>query len=249
MWDSVSYQKLSERISDEKYRKGEEIERTSKVFTRDMVPAEKPLAVLDIGCGTGLNAARLSEHGHTVSGIDISDEAVKRFEARGFNGKKANIEEGFPYEDGAFDVVFASEVIEHVVDTEFFLKEANRVLRPGGMIVMSTPNSAFWVYRLFAAAGRTVTDVQHPGHLRFFTKGSLKRHAEATGFADVNVAARHMYLIVDGKYSFLEPILKAMGAGTEMRFRTGTKYWHLSGFSKNANGLWADTLILTAKKV
>lgn len=248
MSDAAQALQVNERISDEKYRRGTEIERTSKVYTRRLVPTGAPLDVLDIGCGTGLNATHLTAMGHRVSGVDISQEAISKFEQAGFSGKKADIQTGLPFDDRSFDVVFASEVIEHVADTEFFLREARRVLRDRGTIILSTPNSSFWVYRLFAAAGKTLSEVQHPGHLRFFSKKSIRRAAEDAGFDDVAVAGRHMYLIVDEKFSFLGGPLKLIGAKTETRFKTRTQYWHVSGFAPSANGFWADTLILSARK-
>ena len=58
-------------------------------------------------------------------------------------------------------------------DTDIFLDEINRVLKRGSLL-LSTPNSTFWAYRVFSLLGKTLTEVQHPGHVRFFLKKSYK---------------------------------------------------------------------------
>ncbi|MCZ6721632.1 MAG: class I SAM-dependent methyltransferase, partial [Proteobacteria bacterium] len=77
---------LEQRISDAKYRRQAEFERTSKAYSLRLVPSSPPMKVLDIGCGTGVNAEALAAKGHEVSGIDISPVAIEKFRARGFDG-------------------------------------------------------------------------------------------------------------------------------------------------------------------
>jgi 2-polyprenyl-3-methyl-5-hydroxy-6-metoxy-1,4-benzoquinol methylase len=238
-----------ERLSNAKYAVGQEAERSSKVFARAVVPADRPLRILDVGCGSGLNASILAQHGHTVVGVDLSPVAIAKFRAAGFEGHICDVTQGIPCPDESFDVVFASEVIEHVVDTEQFLGEIRRVLRPGGTLVLTTPNSAFWVYRLFSILGRTLSDVQHRGHVRFFSESSLLRVLIDQGFSPVTLSARHMYLIVGDKLGRMFFFLPGPFAlQRELRFRTKAYFWHLSRFARNASAFWADTFIAVAKK-
>jgi len=240
---------LAEKISDEKYKEGAEIERSSKRYTRARVPSDNPLHILDVGCGTGLNAKELAAKGHKVTGIDISAVAIEKFRAAGFEGEQCDITQGIPYPDNTFDMVYASEVIEHLVDTEAFLAETYRVLRPSGQLVLSTPNSSFWVYRIFAVLGKTVTDVQHKGHVRFFSKKGLARFIAQAGYQDIHMAARHTYLILAGQIAgWIAPFLETIGFQRELRFRTKTWFWFLGRFSPRAGGFFADTLIATARK-
>ena len=58
--------------------------------------------------------------------------------------EKHDVTEAFPYQNAKFDVVHSSELIEHVKDTMFFLKECKRVLKPGGRMIISTPNLHYW---------------------------------------------------------------------------------------------------------
>lgn len=90
------------------------------------------LDVLDVPAGNGLVVDRLNEMGHNATGGDIN-------EAReGFT--RVNMEERFPFEDCSFDVVTCLEGIEHVLDGYRLLKEMVRVIRPGGTVIVSTPN-------------------------------------------------------------------------------------------------------------
>ena len=245
---SKSRQELT--ISEDFYREGTEFERTSKIYARRFVPAAPPaLEILDVGCGTGVNARHLAARGHSVFGIDLAPTAVRQFCLAGFKGTVADVTEGIPAADGQYDLIFASEVIEHLADTESFLKELNRVTKPGGRLILTTPNSAFWVYRIFAVLGSTVTDVQHPGHVRFFSKTSLSDRIAAAGYEVEAVAARHIYLIVSGAMANRSSaFLEKVGFQREMRFRTSHPFWHLSCFSDRASGLWADTFIVSGLK-
>ena len=237
------------RLSDEKYSRTREIDRTSKEYTRAKVPGDGGLKILDIGCGTGVNASHFAAMGHDVFGVDISRVAVEKFIEMGFQGCQCDVTQRIPVDDNQFDLVYASEIIEHVVDFEALLKEALRVLKPGGRLILSTINSTFWPFRLAALFGRTVSEIQHPGHVRFFSARSLGRAIESAGFEDVRVSARHMYLILAGSlFERLEKSLAVLKFKKEIRFKTMRPFWHWSRYAEKASGLWADTLIVTAVK-
>ena len=244
---SKSAQEL--RISEAKYRVHREIERTSKLYMRALVPAGEPLKILDVGCGTGVNAEQVKALGHSVYGMDLSPTAVGALNRVGIPGIVADASFGLPLDAESFDLAFTSEVIEHLADGEAFLQELFRITKPGGRLLLSTPNSAFWVYRLYALAGRTLSEVQHPGHVRFYSRKSLRRLIEQAGFTDVKVSGRHIYAILFGKLAQrLDSFLCGLGFQRELRFKTGTHFWHLGRYAANASSLWADTLIVEARK-
>ena len=99
--------------------------------------------VLDLGCGGGFLANRLSFDGHEVTGVDISQDALataRRFDRSGTVNYLAADVANLPFADGSFDVVCAMDLLEHVEDYPAVLREAARVLRPGGRLYFHTFN-------------------------------------------------------------------------------------------------------------
>jgi len=238
-----------QKISDEKYLQHDEFQRTSKLYTLAKVPRDKILRILDVGCGTGLNSEYMTKLGHRVVGIDISDVALRKYHSRGLSGIRSDISIGLPFADASFDWVFASEVLEHLHDTVFFLSESYRVLKPRGTLLLSTPNSAFWIYRLLALIGMTVSELQHPGHIRFFSKRLLSAYVFQAGFTLINISGRHMYVLLgDSIGSIFSRFLSRAGFQKEYRFRTSSYFWHMSRVRSRASAFWADTFILEARK-
>jgi len=233
---------------EDKYREGSERPRSSKLFTLDCVPARGHLRILDIGCGTGENSQVVAHKGHTVYGIDISENAIAKYRARGFEGRVMDIEHALDFPDASFDMLFCSEVIEHLAAPERLASEAFRVLVPGGTLVLSTPNSAFWVYRVLAALGWTSSELQHPKHLQFFSRRSLRRVLTPAGFEITEEFGRNMYILLPAIGGPLEELPRYLGFQREERFRTKSFFWHLSHRSGFWNTFWADTLICVATR-
>jgi SAM-dependent methyltransferase len=100
---------------------------------RDVPPAR----LLDVPCGTGLLAGELRRLGFSVVGFDL-DPTVAR--DAGIDAHAADMERALPAESGTFDVVTCREGIEHIEQQRAFLGEVARVLAPGGVLVLSTPN-------------------------------------------------------------------------------------------------------------
>lgn len=115
--------------------------------------------VLDLGCGDGLFLAELdriqnlSARGWELHGVDYSPAVLADARRRPFTFKQCNLEEGIPYADNSFDVVTAGEVIEHVYDPDRLLREAHRVLRANGHVLLTTPNLQAWYNRALFVAG------------------------------------------------------------------------------------------------
>jgi 2-polyprenyl-3-methyl-5-hydroxy-6-metoxy-1,4-benzoquinol methylase len=231
-----------------KYQNGTEIARSSKRLALDCIPVGTPLDVLDVGCGAGVNSLVIASKGHRVRGTDISEAAIQRYRAHGFQGNVADLEQGIDEPAGSVDLVFCSEVIEHLTSPSVLVSEIIRLLRPGGLLVLSTPNSAFWLYRLLGLFGFTVSELQHPKHFQFFSKRSLLRLLEAKGLKVKKAFGRNMYAILPDPPAPVWPIFRMLGFQRETRFRTGKSFWHLSRASTFLNGLFADTLIVVMEK-
>jgi SAM-dependent methyltransferase len=142
--------------------------------------------VLDLGSGAGDFTAEIAGVAPRVVGVEVAEAAVARARARHpeLDFRDTPIDGPLPLEDGAFDVVWASEVIEHVADTARWLSEIRRVLVPGGRLLLTTPSHG----RLrLALAGIERFSEPLGDHLHLYATRSLKGVLEEFGFGEVRV--------------------------------------------------------------
>jgi ubiquinone/menaquinone biosynthesis C-methylase UbiE len=104
---------------------------------RKCATPDENISVLDVGAGQGALSKLLHEAGYKVFACEFSKN---NFVYDKVELKEANVAEYLPYDDNSFDIVVAAELIEHLLDQTTFFKECNRVLKPGGSLVISTPN-------------------------------------------------------------------------------------------------------------
>ena len=98
--------------------------------------------ILDVGCGTGTMLSYLASYGR-AQGVDIDEEAIGYCRDRGLTDVRLGSAETLPFEDGSFDLVTVLDVVEHLDDDAAALREIRRVLRPGGMVLMTVPAHPF----------------------------------------------------------------------------------------------------------
>ena len=152
---------------------------------------DPPLRVLDLGCGTGWATAVAAEAGAEAIGADVAEAALARARAAHPGLAFAHIPDDgpLPFEDGGFDVVWASEVIAHVLDLAAWLSEVRRVLRSGGQLVLTTPYHGR-VQLALAALGGAERQFDPLGpEIRILTARSLGGLLDAFGFAPARVRA------------------------------------------------------------
>lgn len=103
---------------------------------------------LDIGTGSGDFTIQMSNqiNANEIYGVDISYNSVKTVKNKGIISSRVdlNVEE-LPFPDNFFDVITATDVIEHLTDSDNFLNESFRVLKPGGFFLVSSPNLSSWL--------------------------------------------------------------------------------------------------------
>lgn len=146
--------------------------------------------VLDIGCGEGRFTAELLRAGREAVGGDVADAPLLRARRSepALDVRLLPVDSRWPFEDCSFDAVWAGEVIEHVADTTGWLSEVRRVLRSGGVIVLSTPAHEFLTRVALGLSARAFESHFDPrvDHLRFYTRRALTRMLEDFGFEAVS---------------------------------------------------------------
>jgi SAM-dependent methyltransferase len=155
---------------------------------------------IDVGCGAGYYADLCLAQGNSVIGIDLTSQVVFARQ-RGLNVCQGNIEGHLPFPDDTFSLALCSEVIEHLLEPEKMLAEIRRILQPGGILILTTPNYGFWTLRILYLFGhppvglpvrhfnglfRRAADNSAPPwrepHIRFFTPSILQRLLGECGF-------------------------------------------------------------------
>jgi SAM-dependent methyltransferase len=138
---------------------------------------EKP-SVLDAGCATGALLSWLRDRGWQVCGVEISPSAGYARVERGLDVRSLPLEEShFP--PHSFDMVFASHLIEHLNAPAEFAREAWRILRPAGLLLITTPNIAGFQARLFGSGWRSAIF----DHLYLFSVKTLGKLLSGAGFS------------------------------------------------------------------
>lgn len=139
--------------------------------------------ILDIGCGAGTLSFYLASKHHEVLGVDISKKAIKEStissEHMGLKNVKFKVLD-FPKEipDGRYDAILLFEVIEHIKDDVGALRKIFKLLKPGGVLLLSTPSIKAPLHRL----GLTKQFDKNVGHLRRYDLDDLVKKIEDAGF-------------------------------------------------------------------
>jgi len=144
--------------------------------------------VLDIGCGDGFISEMIRDNQNKVSGIEIAENAIKKCKKKGIQVYDLDLNSDWQKKlKGKFDVIYSGEIIEHIFDTDKFLKNIHRTLKKGGELVIDTPNVASFGRRIFLAFGispliETTARSYDAGHIRYFTFKTLKKLLNENGF-------------------------------------------------------------------
>jgi SAM-dependent methyltransferase len=143
-----------------------------------LIPSDGISLVLDVGCGRGGTAARLSQKGIKVDGVSWLPEELevaKQFCRRVI---QSDVNNGIPdIGNNTYDCVICSHILEHIAYPQRLLTDIRRGLVPGGYLLVAIPNVFFWRDRLKLMVGHW--DYQESGtfdytHLRWYTKNSLE---------------------------------------------------------------------------
>ncbi len=185
--------------------------------------------LLDVGCGVGAFLSLARTHGWDVRGVDISSFASRYArEQVGVEVDEGTLE-GAAYAEGSFDVVTLWDSIEHVADPPAVLREVRRILKPGGYVMLNTPNEAGLLKLLARVCYRATLGVfryparklYHVYHLYYFTPPTLVRMLEREGLELVTLE-RSLIPIVKARGTALEKLIVRLVSGLESA--TGREY-------------------------
>ncbi len=160
-------------FENKRWREGDQTLQFRHVRAVEMV--EKGQKVLDIACGDGLLLGALSKKGANVSGVDLSEEGVKKCKEKGLDAAVVDFApEPLPFQDGTFDTVIMLDVLEHLYAPEELLQEATRVSKK--YIIISVPNFGSLPARVQVLLGK-VPENNRPnkGHVYWFTYGNFMK--------------------------------------------------------------------------
>jgi SAM-dependent methyltransferase len=154
-------------------------------FVRGLPPVE---SALDLGCGDGRLSRELRASHLTLA--DVSGVALERARRALPDAELVQLEPDapLPLEDSSFELVLSAETLEHVRDVQLLLSETRRVLRPGGMLALTTP-----AHGRRTALAALFSGFEHrfdplSPHIRFFTARSLRTLLSDLGFEVASLA-------------------------------------------------------------
>jgi 2-polyprenyl-3-methyl-5-hydroxy-6-metoxy-1,4-benzoquinol methylase len=141
--------------------------------------------LLDVGPNVGTGMAVARERGWKVHGVEINAEAVRYCrEARGLDVTEGTLEPQ-TYPPGRFDVVLMGDVIEHVASPKDLMRTVARILRPGGAVLISTPDISGWAARLL--------QVKPVEHIHYFDAKTMERLVREAGLELVSIEPLDRY--------------------------------------------------------
>lgn len=140
--------------------------------------------VLDAGCGSGEFTVFIERLGFDVVGLDISSAAIEKAKTLCPSAQfyASSLEEKLPFNDGDFDAVWSTEVLEHLFDVHACLSEFNRVLRNKKILILTTPSHGLLKNLAITLVGFEKHYNPYLSHIRFFTKRSLTGCLTRAGF-------------------------------------------------------------------
>lgn len=157
----------------------------------EQLRARNARRVLDLGCGNGAFTAMLGRAGFVMTGLDhsASGVALARRSHPGIPFAQHDIHQPLPAAHaGAYDAVVSAEVVEHLLLPRCLMESAHQALKPGGLLIVTTPYHGYWK-NLALALTNSFDEHWHPlrdyGHIKFFSRQTLAQLFRETGFEPV----------------------------------------------------------------
>jgi len=169
------------------HREESNIKNTStKILSDDLLvffKEKKKLKLLDAGCGDGLFIDSALKKKFLCEGFDNNIQSVSLCRKKGYAIKYASLSEKLPFGDNSFDGIICSNVLEHLQDPEFAIYELMRILKKGGILVVSVPEYDYIFWNDWT-------------HVRPFTDQTLDNLAKSVKCKRYTVSRRHFPFLV-----------------------------------------------------
>jgi len=191
-------------------------------------PQGRASRMVDIGCGACQMARLARDRGWQVTAVDAVPTNLDHARTFGFEAVHADFNASLPLPSATFVHAMLIEVIEHIVDAELLVEELARILKPGGRVLMTTPNNAYYRRRIRALQGKPPDDEGY--HFRFFVKQRLLEMGERYGFRIERTRSFGFLPLVDAVR-----LRKLRKAG---RTRFAIPYWGEALFADRFVWLW-----------
>jgi len=175
--------------------------RWNQSYIIGLIPDDRRLEILDVGCGNGLFTKPVAEN-HHLCGVDFSEGMVEYACANGLNAQQGSAEE-LPHDDESFDAVLSIEMIQCVPDFKNAIEEMARVLKPGGKLVLQTLNRRSWLRRLHRLIEENYKE------LHMFRSEELRELAEAEGLGVKSVVYNFYPVPLFGEFRGLRLLAEA----------------------------------------
>jgi ubiquinone biosynthesis O-methyltransferase len=178
---------------DSKMNMYDTLKRVEVIYNELLSPEKYDLngkTLLDAGCGTGWFSKPAAERGAKVTSMDLGEKLLEEVKKKCESTRVVGSIMEMPFEDNSFDYVVSSEVIEHIPDANAAIKELYRVLKPGGTLVLTTPNKV-WYFAIWFA--NTFKLRPYQGLENWLSQGELRRMLQGAGFQVETMHGIHLF--------------------------------------------------------
>jgi SAM-dependent methyltransferase len=156
------------------------------------------IRLLDVGCSTGAFLTVARGMGFITEGVEPAPQAAHAAQAAGLRVHQGLLEE-IALPDRSFDVITLFEVIEHVGEILPIFRECHRILKPDGLLIISTGNADSWAASFMSSRWEYFQIGRHGGHVSFFNPFSVRLLAERSGFRIESIRTHGMRFYEKGE--------------------------------------------------
>lgn len=162
--------------------------------------APAAIRLLDVGCSSGAFLHTACRLGYRAEGVEPSADAAQTARAAGLSVFTGYLEQA-RFADATFDAITLIEIVEHLRDALGLMRECARILKPGGVVLVTTPNAHSWTARAMGARWAGFSLNAMGGHISFFNPHSIAKLAARSGLAVHHIETRNVRFFERGQCS------------------------------------------------